>query len=272
MTLTQRELAKRDEFAQEYRDGQMAVMQKIERAVCGCDYGSTAWTTRDEADRIVEMLGLAPGVHLLEIGAGAGWPSLYMAQASGCDVTLSDLPVVALEAAMARARRDGLATRTGAVAADAAHLPFPDQCFDAVNHSDVLCCLVAKRRALAECRRVIRPAGRMAFSVLLIPPGLSAEDHAEALVTAPEFIETDTDYLTLLDQTGWDLIEHKELTDEFLASCRKRLEVEERLKNDLLAVSDARAVEATQTKFRRRMPVLARGHMRRELFLAVPRR
>ena len=59
-----------ERFANDYRLGTAAVVRGIERAVCGCDYGGTSWTTRDEAQRLGELLSLAPGVRLLEIGAG----------------------------------------------------------------------------------------------------------------------------------------------------------------------------------------------------------
>ena len=73
MSLTAEELAKRDDFAAQYRRGQQAAMQAVERAVCGCDFGGTSWATQGEADRISADLELAPGVRLLEIGAGSGY-------------------------------------------------------------------------------------------------------------------------------------------------------------------------------------------------------
>jgi len=55
-------------------------MQSVERCVFGCDYGVTSWADRDEADELVTLLGLAPGMRLLNVGAGSGWPGLYLAQ------------------------------------------------------------------------------------------------------------------------------------------------------------------------------------------------
>ena len=162
MGLSARELTKRREFGLEYRLGQNPAMQAVERAVCGCDYGSTAWTTIDEADRIAAALNLGPGLALLDIGSGSGWPTQYLAQRSGCTATLTDLPLDGLRIAIARAERNESSGKCLATVADAAHLPFHDESFDAVNHSDVLCCLVQKREVLSECRRVIRRGGLMA--------------------------------------------------------------------------------------------------------------
>lgn len=267
MSLTARELAKRDDFGLEYRLGQQPAMLAIERTVCGCAYGSTAWTTRGEADWITAALDLEPGVNLLEIGAGSGWPALYLAQKSGCNVALTDLPLSGLQIAMERAARDGLSGTIHTLVADAVCLPFPDDRFDAINHSDVLCCLVQKRGVLAECLRVIRPGGRMAFSVIYIPPGLSPDDRALALETAPEFVESDADYPALLAETGWAVLKRRDLTKTLMKSCRQRTRIEHELRADILPLMGAADFDARQTKMRRRFPALERGHLRRDLFV-----
>ncbi|MHA1527907.1 MAG: class I SAM-dependent methyltransferase [Alphaproteobacteria bacterium] len=270
MSLTSKELAKRDDFDAQYRQGQLTAVQAVERAVCGCDYGATSWATRDEAGRIGAALELAPGVELLEVGAGSGWPSLYLAGQSGCDVTLTDLPLEGIRIAAGRAARDRLGGACLAVVADAAHLPFRDACFDAVNHSDVLCCLVRKHEVLAECRRVVRAGGRMAFSVIFIAPGLSAGGHARALETAPEFAEMDTDYPTLLAATGWAIRQRHDLTAAFRTNCIRKLRAEDDLRAELEPLTDAADFDARQARMRRRIAVLEQRHMLRELFVVEP--
>jgi SAM-dependent methyltransferase len=270
MSLTSKELAKRDDFDAQYRHGQLPAVQAVERAVCGCDYGGTSWATQGEADRIAAALELAPGVRLLEVGAGAGWPSLYLAGQSGCDVTLVDLPFEGIRTAAGRAAREGIYGACLAVVADGSHLPFRGGCFDAINHSDVLCCLVRKRAVLAECRRVVGPGGRMAFSVIYVAPGLSAGDHARALETAPEFAAMDTDYPTLLAATGWAIRRRHDLTAAFMANCIRKLDAEDDLRADLEPLSDAADFDARQARMSRRIAVLGLRHLRRELFVVEP--
>jgi ubiquinone/menaquinone biosynthesis C-methylase UbiE len=270
INLSARELAKRAEFDQDYALGQHPAMQAVERGVCGCAYGSTAWTTRAEADQIAAALQLGPGTRLLEIGAGSGWPALYLAAETGCDVVLTDLPQGGLRIAMERAERDGLSGACRAVIADAANLPFQDACFDAVNHSDVLCCLVQKHDVLAECRRVVRPGGRMAFSVIYIPTGLSQRDHAQAAATAPEFVESEADYPTLLAQTGWRILEHHDLTEVFERSCRHRLQIEAQRHEELVPLIGATEFAARRARLEGRLSVLAQRHLRRDLFVVAP--
>jgi SAM-dependent methyltransferase len=270
MSLTLKELAKRDDFDLAYRRGQLTAVRAVERAVCGCDYGATSWATRGEAGRIAAALELAPGVRLLEIGAGSGWPSLYLAGRSGCDVTLTDLPLEGIRIAAGRAVQDKLSGACLAVVADAAQLPFRDACFDAVNHSDVLCCLVRKSEVLAECRRVVRAGGRMVFSVIYVASGLSAGDHARALETAPEFAAMDTDYPTLLAATGWAIRRRHDLTAAFRTNCIRKLRAEAGLRAELEPLTDAADFDARQARTRRRIAVLGQRHMRRELFVVEP--
>ncbi len=207
---------------------------------------------------------------LLVIGAGSGWPGLYLAATSGCDVTLTDLPFDGLQIAAGRAAQDRLPGSWTAVVADAARLPFRAGSFDAINHSDVLCCLVKKRAVLAECRRVVRPGGWMAFSVIHVPPGLSAAEHAEAVDTAPEFVETDASYPEMLAETGWEILERDDLTAAFRANCLRKIATEESLRAELEPLSSAADFDARQARMRRRITVLERRHMRRELFVAAP--
>ena len=86
-------------------------MRDLERSVCGRAYGSTSGTTRREAERIAELLELGPAAKLLDLGAGTGWPGLYLARFTGCDVVLVDLPITALRIALERAAADGQSQR-----------------------------------------------------------------------------------------------------------------------------------------------------------------
>jgi len=265
--LSAQEKAKLDNFEGIYRRGQLPVMQAIERSICGCSYGATSWATREEADFIAAVLELAAGIRLLEIGAGSGWPALYLAEKSGCEITLTDLPVSGLEIALERAARDGIADRCRALRADAAQLPFADAAFDVINQSDVLCCLLQKRKVLSECRRVIRPGGRMACSLIHVPPGLDPEDHAWAVETAPDFVEAEVEYPVLFAATGWEILERHDLTVKFAEGCSKKLRAEQELRADLEPLVGAAELDRHRARFARRLAVLERGHLKRELFI-----
>jgi cyclopropane fatty-acyl-phospholipid synthase-like methyltransferase len=272
MTLSREEQAQRERLNELYVRAQSPVMLSIERSVCGCDYGGTSWTTRTEAQRIVGLLRLQPGVHLLEVGAGSGWPGLYMAKTSGCDVVLVDLPLAGLRVAADRAVTDRMPGAFGAVVADAAILPFPSGSFDAVSHSDLLCCLRQKLAALKAFRDAIRIDGRMAFTVISIAPGLSPEKCKEAVANGPEFVESEADYPTLLGQAGWTIVDCRDITPDFGASCRHQLQADAERKEALEALIGDSEFAERQAGWRAKLAAIEDGLLRRELFSAVPRR
>jgi len=208
-------------FAASYDLANLPAMLEIERAVLGCDYGGTSWTTRDQAGGIVAALGLAEDMHVLDIGSGSGWPALFLAAESGCRVTLVDLPKNALAMARRRARSDGLADRVSAVAASGHALPFASATFAAITHSDVLCCLPQKREMLAECRRVAADDCRMDFSVIAVAPGLAAERRQQAIDAGPPFVDAPGDYAALLAESGWRVLQCGDCSDEHRESLRR---------------------------------------------------
>lgn len=252
-----------------YQNAQSEVMHEVERAACGCDYGSTSWATQSEVDGLIGRLGLGPGTRLLEVGAGSGWPGLYWATKTGCDVVLADIPFKGLRIAAERAERDRPSGHCWVVAADATDLPLRDGWFDAVSHSDVLCCLDPKRAALEACRRVVRDEGTMAFTVISITPNLSPTDHARAVESGPPFVETATDYSTMLRQSGWRITERRDLRASFIDTTRCLLQEREARADRLTAVLGATEFTRILAETRSRLEATERGHLRRELFVAT---
>jgi cyclopropane fatty-acyl-phospholipid synthase-like methyltransferase len=270
MTSDPRQQDQRRRFDELYERSLASVMVAVERKVCGCDYGGSSWTTRAEAEHIADLLKLEAGDRLLEVGAGSGWPGLYLAERTGCDVVLVDLPFSGLRIARERVAREGLPGACWVALADGAGLPFRDASFDAVSHSDVLCCLPDKRGVLAACRRVIRASGRMVFSVISVAPGLTPGAYARAVENGPEFIEAESDYATLLAETGWTLLERQDLTGDYAASCRRQIQADEEMAVDLRALLGAAEFEERLAGWHAKLAVLGEGLLRRELFTTEP--
>ena len=129
----------KERFDERYGEDQNAATVALEREVIGGDYGANSFTTREQADALVKHLDLGRGSRLLDIGAGRGWPGLYLSKRSGCRVVLTDLPLVALNEAGRRARKDRVHKRSDCIVAGGSTLPFRPRSFDAIVHSDVLC-------------------------------------------------------------------------------------------------------------------------------------
>jgi 2-polyprenyl-3-methyl-5-hydroxy-6-metoxy-1,4-benzoquinol methylase len=133
------ELQARALFDQRYGAALPPITRQIEQRVIGGDWGANGYTTMAQADTLAHELHLSAGDRLLDLGTGRGWPGLYLATRTGCQVVLTDLPLEGLRVAANRATREGLAARTAVVAAAASALPFQAGSFDAVIHTDVLC-------------------------------------------------------------------------------------------------------------------------------------
>lgn len=108
----------------------------VEREVFGDNLGVHGYTTVGQAETLADRLALRPGMRLLDVGSGRGWPGLYLAQRTGCQVILTDVPAEGLPAAAARAETLGVDYR--AVQASGTALPFRSRAFDAIVHTDAL--------------------------------------------------------------------------------------------------------------------------------------
>jgi 2-polyprenyl-3-methyl-5-hydroxy-6-metoxy-1,4-benzoquinol methylase len=126
-------------FRERYAVAGTDVTDQIEQRVIGANWGANGYTTLRQADELADGLALRPGVRVLDVGTGRGWPGLYYALAYGCDVVGTDMPVEALAGAARRAHREGVTGRFHTVLAAGGRQPFRPGSFDAVVHTDVLC-------------------------------------------------------------------------------------------------------------------------------------
>ena len=118
----------------------------------------------------IRLLRVQPSEHVLEIGCGAGGALVALARrvGPGGRVVGVDLSPGMIHLAAARLRRAGLAGRAELMVADAIAIPFGDESFDAVFMSFTLELFDTPEipLVLAECRRVLRPGGRIGVVAL----------------------------------------------------------------------------------------------------------
>jgi ubiquinone/menaquinone biosynthesis C-methylase UbiE len=139
-------------------------------------------------ESMVDLLGLAPGAAVLEIGCGTGRDSLRLARrldATGW-LHMQDLSrgmVHACAAAMAEARRaDRFVCAVDYSVSTATSLPFPDEVFDAVFHFGGFNQFGDLEKGAAELTRVARRGGRVVIGDEAVAPWLRGTEF-EAIVT-----------------------------------------------------------------------------------------
>jgi len=133
------DISSAERFALNYARPQSEAELRVEREVFGACIGADGYTTVEEAKVLLDRLALGRGERLLDLGSGRGWPGVHLAEESGCDVVLTDVPVSAPREALLAARNRGLTGGFSAAAAGGEAIPFKSQAFDAVVHSDVFC-------------------------------------------------------------------------------------------------------------------------------------
>ena len=139
MTASKDERKTHSDYAERYRVRASAKdVDGAEQEVIGEVWGANGFTTVHQAEDLRRRLELGIQSRLLDVGSGCGWPGLYLARETGCEVVVTDLPTEGLEVASRRAKAEGLRS-LGAVAASARHFPFAENSFDAIVHVDLIC-------------------------------------------------------------------------------------------------------------------------------------
>jgi ubiquinone/menaquinone biosynthesis C-methylase UbiE len=251
-----------------YATGAHPIAREVELRTLGSDFGANGYATLAEVDELAHILGLGPGRRLLDVGAGQGWPGLYLAQQTGCDAVLTDVPFEGPAAALRRAARDGTSAAAWPLVARGEALPLRRAGVDAVTHTDVLCCLAPKLAVLRATHQVLRPGGRTAFSVIFPAPGLRPAQARRAAEAGPPHCGLPTTYPALLRSAGFVDVDEHDLTPAYLATALTKLAVADELADAMADMLGREAFDDMQAKRRLAVGAIADGLLRRARFVA----
>jgi SAM-dependent methyltransferase len=188
----------------------------------------------------VEALAEAAGIRrehrVLDVCSGMGGPARWLAHRIGCRVTGLDFTASRVEAARRLTRRVGLAARVDFVQGDATAMPLPDAGFDVLVAQESWLHIPDKGALVAQCARVVKPAGTIAFTDVVVRGGLSDDDQARlgAGMRAPS-IATAAQYAELLDAHGWRIARQDDLSDEWKRILVDRLAMYRSLRDTTVA-------------------------------------
>jgi ubiquinone/menaquinone biosynthesis C-methylase UbiE len=251
-----------------YAVGEHPIGREVELLTLGSDFGANGYATLAEVSALPGLLGLGPGRRLLDVGSGQGWPGLYLARQTGCRVILTDVPFEGLATATRRASREDLGGRAWALAARGQMLPLRAGAFDAVIHTDVLCCLRPKQATLRATFRALGHGGRTAFTAIFPAAGLAAADTRRAIEAGPPNCGLRTSYPSLLRSVGFVDVEERDLTVDYLVTVSRKLEVAEQFAGDMIEMLGRQEYERRQAERRLAIAAIEAGLLRRCLFLA----
>jgi SAM-dependent methyltransferase len=146
---------------------------------------------------LMQDLELGPDDCLLDIGCGGG---ILLAQAAATGCLTSGLDHSAEMVALARER----APAADVIEGDAGYLPFPDGSFTAVSMSVVFFFLDDPVAVLRECRRVLRPGGRLA--VYTTAPEMRGTPAAPEPFASRSHFYTDRELSDLASEAGFTAV------------------------------------------------------------------
>ncbi len=187
-------------------------------------------------EALARRAGIGAQSRVLDVCAGLGGPARFLARRFGCRVVGVDLNPERCAAGRRLSGLVGLTDRVTLVRGDAQALPFRRAAFTAAISQEGLLHVPDKCAVLAECARVLRPAGRIAFTDWIATPRLSdGELRRLAEWMAAVSLQSIAGYRELLARAGFAGIEAEDLSAEWIGILRERLRMYQALRADTVA-------------------------------------
>lgn len=181
-------------------------------------------------DALARRANVGPTSRVLDVCAGLGGPARFLASRRGPAVVALELHA-GRAAGAARLNRIVKQTRVAVVRGDATALPFGAGRFDACVSQEALLHIADKTAVLAECHRVLTRGGRLAFTDWIAFPRLADGERRQLWEwMAATTLQTLDGYRELLGRSGFTAVEAEDLSSEWRAIVRKRIELHRALR------------------------------------------
>jgi SAM-dependent methyltransferase len=186
-------------------------------------------------DALARRAGIGASSRVLDVCAGLGGPARFVAGRRGARVVALELHR-GRAAGAARLNRLVRADGVTVVRGDATALPFRRGAFDACLSQEAFLHIADKATVLAECHRVLRPGGRIAFSDWIAFPRLGDRERDRLWEwMAATTVQTLESYGALLGRIGFSSVEAEDLSAEWRPIVKRRLESHRALRADGVA-------------------------------------
>jgi SAM-dependent methyltransferase len=170
---------------------------------------------------------------VLDVCAGLAGPARFLASRRGCRVVAVELHAGRAKGAQRLTALVRLGDRVRIVRGDATRLPVRTAAFDACISQEAMLHIPDKAAVLRECRRALRPGGRLAFSDWTARPRLADLERARLWDwMAATTLQTPETYRAMLGDAGFVAVETEDLSDEWRRILRGRLELYRGLRHE----------------------------------------
>ena len=186
-------------------------------------------------DALASLAGIDNSCHVLDVCCGLGGPSRYLAHQYGCRVTGIDMTASRIEGAKRLTELVGLDERVSFHKGNALELAFADKTFDVVIAQEAFCHIPSKDRLVAQCVRVLKPGGRLAFSDVLATNSIT-ESNRKRLQHEMTFFElgSQSSYRQQLEREECTAIEVQDMSNEWRTILVDRLAMYRSLKEQTI--------------------------------------
>jgi sarcosine/dimethylglycine N-methyltransferase len=190
------------------------------------DYDQDHFGGLEAVEVLAGKAGIGSASRVLDVCSGMGGPARYLAHRLGCRVTGLDLTKSRHDSAIRLTRMVGLDHLVDFRHGNALDMPFAEAGFDVVIGQEAFAHVPDKPRLIAECVRVVRPGGVVAFTDILRREHLS-DGELERLRRAMTFqsLESLNGYTELLTGCGCTMLARDDLSAWWTEVLKRRLEM-----------------------------------------------
>ena len=233
------------------------------------DYDQDHFGGPAATDALAQLANIEKSDHVVDVCCGLGGPARYLAHNYGCRVTGIDMNRNRIDGARRLTERVGLENQVSFHRANALANKLPENSFDSLIAQEAFCHIPDKPRLLAECVRVIRPGGYIAFTDILSGTGMP-ESVRDRLQREMAFTELNTlnGYRALLDSNDCIVKDIQDLTETWAEILVKRLDMYRSLKDQTVASFSQAHFDKWDRAYSFFVGLYASGELRGARFLA----